>query len=282
MNNVILCRDRQLDLSSSIVMGILNITPDSFSDGGELYSGNKLHLDRIISRADKMISAGAKILDVGGESTRPGAGKLSLAEELGRVVPVVDALVRRFDIVVSVDTSTAEVMEETASVGVHMINDVRALEREGALAAAFAAKLPVCVMHMQGQPDNMQVDPQYSDVVAEVTAYLASRVEQCIAAGINRDQIIVDPGFGFGKTRQHNLILLKNLQSLRDLNMPLLVGLSRKRTIGEIINQPVATRVNGSVAAAVVAVMNGANIVRVHDVQETVEALKILDAVRGV
>jgi len=262
-------------------MGILNITTDSFSDGGELYNGDGPILDRVLARAEQMLLAGAKILDVGGESTRPGAEPLSIQEELDRVLPVVEALVDKFDIVISVDTSTAEVMKHAASLGVHMINDVRALGREGALEAACAVKLPICLMHMKGQPLNMQDDPQYQDVVAEVVDYLKSRVRACIAAGIPQDRIIVDPGFGFGKTTFHNLVLLNNLNSFGTLGLPIMVGLSRKRTVGELTDQPVDRRLHGSVAAAVIAVMKGANIVRVHDDRATVEALKFTDAVKG-
>ncbi|MDK1024014.1 MAG: dihydropteroate synthase [Gammaproteobacteria bacterium] len=282
MSDSILCRDRQLDLSSSVVMGILNITTDSFSDGGELYNGEEPLLDRIVARAEQMMLAGAKILDVGGESTRPGAEHLSIQEELDRVIPVAEVLLENFDIIISVDTSTAEVMKQAASTGVHMINDVRALERQGALETASATKLPVCLMHMKGQPANMQDDPRYEDVVAEVIDYLQTRVQACVAAGMKQDRIIIDPGFGFGKTTLHNLVLLNNLKSFRRLDLPIMVGLSRKRTIGELNDQPVDRRVHGSVAAAVIAVMKGAAIVRVHDVHATVEALKIADAVRGV
>jgi dihydropteroate synthase len=282
MIKALLCRNRKLDLSSPVVMGILNITPDSFSDGGELLSSAGPLMDRVLARAEQMLRAGAQILDVGGESTRPGAIALSTQEELDRVIPVVEALVDNLDIIISVDTSTAEVMQQAASIGVHMINDVRALEREGALEAACAATLPVCLMHMKGQPASMQDDPLYKDVVAEVTGYLESRVQVCIAAGIQQGSMVVDPGFGFGKTTNHNLVLLKNLNSLEALDLPIMVGLSRKRTVGELTNQPVDRRLHGSVAAAVIAVMNGANIVRVHDVPATVEALKFTDAVRGV
>lgn len=282
MNNSILCGDRRLDLSSSVVMGILNITTDSFSDGGELYNGEGPLLNRIAARAEQMMLAGAKILDVGGESTRPGAEPLTVQEELDRVIPVLEILLGNFDIIVSVDTSTAAVMKQAVSMGAHMINDVRALERQGALETACASKVPVCLMHMKGHPMHMQDDPQYEDVVAEVIEYLKTRVQACVAAGMKQDSIIVDPGFGFGKTTLHNLLLLKNLSSLRRLDLPIMVGLSRKRTIGELTDQPVDRRVDGSVAAAVIAVMNGATIVRAHDVQATVEALKIADAVRGV
>jgi dihydropteroate synthase len=282
MSKAILCGNRKLDLSSSVVMGILNITTDSFSDGGELFDGDEPLMDRVLARAEQMLLAGAKILDVGGESTRPGAEPLSTQAELDRVIPVVEALAGNFDIIISVDTSTAEVMHHAAAAGVHMINDVRALEREGALEAACATKLPVCLMHMKGEPVNMQDDPQYQDVVAEVTDYLKSRVRVCIAAGIQQDRIVVDPGFGFGKSTHHNLVLLKDLSSFERLGLPIMVGLSRKRTVGDLTDQPVDRRLHGSVAAAVIAVMNGAAIVRVHDVRATVEALKFADAVRGI
>ncbi len=282
MDKSILCGSRKLDISSSVVMGILNITPDSFSDGGQLHDGEVLLLDRVRARAEQMILEGAQILDVGGESTRPGAQPLSVQQELDRVMPVLELLAGEFDTIISVDTSTPEVMQQASAIGIHMLNDVRALTRDGAIEIASASDLPVCLMHMRGQPTNMQNDPQYTDVVSDVIDYLKTRVQVCIDAGIRHDQLIIDPGFGFGKTTRHNLELLRNLNRFRTLGLPVLIGLSRKRTIGELTGQPVDRRVDGSVAAAVIAVMNGANIVRVHDVGATVEALKIADAVRQV
>lgn len=281
MECAMLCRDKLLDLSSAAVMGILNVTPDSFSDGGELLKSGKLQLDNILQRAEAMLAAGAKILDVGGESTRPGAATLTEQEEIDRVLPVVEALVKNFDCIVSVDTSTARVMTESANLGAHLINDVRALERPGALAALSKTGLPVCLMHMRGQPANMQDAPHYENVVADVYDYLAGRVDAAIAAGVDPARIIIDPGFGFGKTSAHNLLLLQQLSYFDELNLPIMVGLSRKRTIGELLDQPVDKRVHGSIAAAVIAVLHGASIVRVHDVAATVEALKITDAVKN-
>jgi dihydropteroate synthase len=275
MKTAIQCAGKNLDLSAPVVMGILNITPDSFSDGGELLCDHKPNISRIAARSGAMIEAGATILDVGGESTRPGAQPLAVQQELDRVIPVVELLSG------SVDTSTPEVMLAAAAAGAHLINDVRALGRAGAMDAALRCNLPVCLMHMQGQPDNMQDSPHYHEVVAEVSEFLASKIKACIEYGFHKDQLLIDPGFGFGKTTTHNLELLARLGELGQLGYPLVVGLSRKRSIGEIVGRDAGERLYGSLAAAVIAVVNGASIVRTHDVQETVDALKVVAATQS-
>ena len=267
------------DLSSlprpAAVMGILNVTPDSFSDGGRFAAR-----DDALRQAERMLEEGADILDIGGESTRPGAENVSPARELDRVIPVVEALAAITDKPVSIDTSKATVMRAAVASGAAMINDVRALRDDGALEAAADLGVPVCLMHMQGEPRSMQVDPDYQDVVREVAGFLKKRVDACVQAGIARDRIAVDPGFGFGKTVEHNIELLANLRQLQRLGLPVLVGLSRKSTLGAITDRGVDERVPASIAAALIAVRNGANIVRVHDVAETVDALKVATAVQ--
>lgn len=261
---------RTVDLSRPRVMGILNITPDSFSDGGQF-----LGRDNALRHAEVMIGAGADFIDIGGESTRPGALPVSVGEELERVCPIVAALRERFDVVVSVDTSTPEVMLESARLGAGLINDVRALQRPGALEAARDCGLPICLMHMQGEPGTMQKDPQYEDVTRSVLDFLQRSADRALQAGIARENILLDPGFGFGKTLTHNLLLLRDLPALSALGYPVLIGVSRKTMIGQITGRDVAHRAPGSVAAALLAVERGAAIVRVHDVAETVDALKI-------
>ncbi len=273
----LISRHHQLDLSSPRVMAILNITPDSFSDGGQYFSSGRLHLDNLLRSADNFLLEGAAILDVGGESTRPGAASVSEQEELDRVIPVIEALVQRFDAFVSVDTSRARVIAEAAAKGASLINDVRALQLDGALEAAVATGLPVCLMHMQGQPQTMQQNPQYADVLEEVSQFLQSRIAACVDAGINQDQILLDPGFGFGKTLEHNLALLRRLPELAALGYPLLVGLSRKSLLAKILNRPVEQRLAGSLALAILAAQSGAQIIRVHDVAETLDVLKVLE-----
>lgn len=273
------CGKHHLDLSHPVVMGILNTTPDSFSDGGNYYSGKSLDLDLALRRAEHMLEEGAGIIDVGGESTRPGAASVSEQQELDRVIPVVEALVNKLDALVSVDTSTASVITESAKAGASLINDVRALQREGALAAAAVTGLPVCLMHMQGQPNNMQQNPHYDDVITEVTDFLRSRIAACNAQGISSARIIIDPGFGFGKTLAHNLALLQRLPELGELGCPLLVGMSRKSMVAQLLNRPVDERLPGSLALALLAAERGAAIIRVHDVAATVDVLKILAAV---
>lgn len=273
------CGKHLLNLSQPVVMGILNTTPDSFSDGGSYYSGNVLSLDLVIRRAEQMLAEGAKIIDVGGESTRPGSATVSEQQELDRVVPVVAALVDKLGALVSVDTSTASVISESAKQGAGMINDVRALRREGALVAAATTGLPICLMHMQGQPDSMQQNPQYEDVIAEVSNFLRERIAACHAQGIPSARIILDPGFGFGKTLAHNLALLRRLSELGEWGYPLLVGMSRKSMVAQLLDRPVDERLAGSLALALLAAERGAAIFRVHDVAATVDVLKVLAAV---
>jgi len=271
------CGSRLLDLSRPQVMGILNVTPDSFSDGGR-YS----RLDSALRRAEEMVRAGAALIDIGGESTRPGAPPVSPQEELERVAPAVEAIVRELDVIVSVDTSTAEVMRESARLGAGLINDVRSLQRPGALEAAAASGLPVCLMHMRGEPGNMQDDPQYPDIYVEVHDFLAERMTACAAAGIARERIVLDPGFGFAKTLEHNLRLFQQLERLHEFALPLLVGVSRKSMIGKVLDRPVEERLYGSLALAALAVAKGAQVVRVHDVAETVDVVRMIAAVEWV
>lgn len=275
------CGKHALDISRPVVMGILNTTPDSFSDGGNSYVNNRLSVDIAVRKAEQMLADGAAIIDVGGESTRPGAPQVSEQEELDRVVPVVEALVRELDALVSVDTSTASVIRETASCGAGMINDVRALQRDGALKAAACTRLPVCLMHMQGQPSSMQLDPVYNDVVTEVRDFLVRRIDACINEGIARERIILDPGFGFGKKLAHNLALLRRLPEFESLGFPLLVGMSRKSMIAQLLGRPVDERLPGSLALAMLAAERGAAIIRVHDVRATVDVLKVYSAIKS-
>ncbi|WP_374287860.1 dihydropteroate synthase [Pseudomonas fluvialis] len=268
------CGSRTLDLSRPQVMGILNVTPDSFSDGGR-YN----RIDAALRHAEQMLEAGAAIIDVGGESTRPGAPPVSAEEELQRVAPVVEQLVCRLDALVSVDTSSPALMREAALLGAGMINDVRSLSRDGALQAAAQGNLAVCLMHMQGEPQTMQDSPQYDDVTTAVRTFLADRVAACEAAGIARERLLIDPGFGFAKTLAHNLSLFRHMQALHDLHLPLLVGVSRKSMIGKVLGREVDQRLAGSLALAALAVQQGAHILRVHDVAETVDVLRMLEAV---
>ena len=273
------CRGKILDLSRPAVMGIVNITPDSFSDGGALYSSGQLDLSKTLVEVESMLEAGADIIDIGGESTRPGAEPVTCTQELDRVMPIVEAVISRFDTIVSVDTSTAQVIDQVAAAGAHLINDVRALQREGALAAAAASGLPVCLMHMQNQPDSMQNNPQYQAVVTEVNDFLQQRKQACVEAGISAEQILLDPGFGFGKTLEHNLELFSGLDSLVKMGHPVLVGVSRKSMIGQMLEASVEERLIGSVTMAVLAAQTvqsaqGSLILRVHDVKETVQALR--------
>lgn len=269
------CGNFYLDLSTPVVMGILNLTPDSFSDGGRFPD-----CDSAISHAQAMVSEGAAIIDIGGESTRPGAAPVSVQQELDRVMPVVESLVAELPVPLSVDTSKPEVMQAAISAGAGMINDVMALRQEGAIEAVRdACHVLLCLMHMQGEPRSMQQNPRYDDVVGEVRHFLLERAALCEKAGIAQSRIILDPGFGFGKTLEHNTALLKNIDLLAGDGYPLLVGISRKSMIGQLLGDvPVDQRLQGSVAAAVIAAMKGANILRVHDVRETVEALKIVEA----
>jgi len=273
--SILHCGDRLFDLTRPQVMGILNVTPDSFSDGGEHHG-----LDAALRHAELMIAQGATVIDIGGESTRPNAPVVSVSEELDRVVPVIERVSDAFDVLVSVDTSKAGVITEGVNAGAGLINDVRALSLPGALEAAAATDAAVCLMHMKGQPKNMQDQPLYTDVVAEVRDYLLSRHRLCVEAGIGVERQLFDPGFGFGKTLEHNLQLVANLEKFAVDGVPVLFGASRKSTIGTLLNDaPVLERVIGSVAMALLAVERGARIVRVHDVKETVEALKMFNAV---
>jgi dihydropteroate synthase len=265
------CAKHSLNLNAPAVMGILNVTPDSFSDGGRFDS-----LDRALFQAEKMAADGAAIIDVGGESTRPGAQPVTESEELDRVIPVIEKIHRNLDIVISIDTSKAKVMTEAAAAGAGLINDVMALRAEGALDAACNSGLPVCLMHMQGQPRSMQNNPHYNDVVTEVKDFLLERAQQCIASGMNKTQLILDPGFGFGKTLSHNIELFKQLDRLQETGYAVLVGASRKSMIGQITGKAVEQRLAGSLALATMAAMKHANIIRVHDVAETVDVIKMV------
>lgn len=257
-------------------MGVLNVTPDSFSDGGRF-----VRLDAAVERGMQMAQEGAAIIDVGGESTRPGAQSVGLDEELRRVIPVIARLRARTQAVISVDTSKPEVMHAAAAAGAAMINDVRALREPGALEAAETTGCAVCLMHMLGEPRTMQDSPSYQDVVAEVRLFLAGRIAACLAAGLPAERIVLDPGFGFGKTRAHNLELLRHLGELAVDGLPVLAGLSRKSLVGTLTGRPPQERVHGSVALAVIAALNGARILRVHDVAATVDALKVVAALQS-
>lgn len=265
--------NKVLDLSVPRIMGILNFTPDSFSDSGQFYQ-----LDKALIQVEKMLNAGADIIDIGGESTRPNAEEVSVEQELERVVPLVDAVRKRFDCWISVDTSKSQVMAESAKVGMDLINDIRALQEPQALETAVKLGLPVCLMHMQGQPRTMQNNPQYQNVVEEVLQFLQKRTALCIQAGIKAENIIWDVGFGFGKSVQHNYKLLQQLSRFTAQGYPVLAGLSRKSMIGAVLDKSVEQRVVGSAAGALIAAMNGATILRVHDVDATADALKVWQA----
>lgn len=267
---------RELDMARSHVMGIVNVTPDSFSDGGQYNT-----VELAVQRAKQMVADGAAFVDVGGESTRPGAAPVSEQEELDRVCPVVEAIAGEVDAIVSVDTSTPSVIRETARLGAGLINDVRALEREGAIEAVQACGLPVCLMHMKGAPGTMQDDPEYRHVVRDVATYLMDRVRACEAAGIDAQNILLDPGFGFGKTLEHNLQLLAALEQFRVLGYPLLIGMSRKTMLGRITGRDVSERLPASLAAATIAALKGVSVIRVHDVRETVDAVRVVEAMNG-
>ena len=262
--------NKTLDLSTPKIMGILNFTPDSFSDSGKFFQ-----LDKALFQVETMLKQGASIIDIGGESTRPMAEEVTLEEELERVVPLVEAVRKRFDCWISVDSSKAQVMQEAAKVGMDLINDIRALQEPDALQTAVRLALPVCIMHMQGQPRTMQLNPHYDDVVADVLKFMQQRTEQCLASGIKKENLIWDPGFGFGKSVQHNYRLLQQFSVFCEQGYPVLAGISRKSMIGAVLDKPVEQRTVGSVAAALIAAMKGASILRVHDVGETADALKI-------
>ena len=275
-SSILQCGTKHLDLSRPSIMGIVNVTPDSFSDGGDLYDNAQLDLNKTLHVIEKMLADGADIIDIGGESTRPGAAAVSTQQELDRVIPVLEAVVERFDALVSVDTSTAEVITESSKKGASLINDVRALGREGALAAVASSQLPICLMHMQNQPQTMQIEPTYTDVVAEVLAFLDERKYICMKAGIDSQKIILDPGFGFGKTLAHNLTLFGAIDQFVATGHPVLVGVSRKTMIGQMLGlENTDERLMGSVALALLAAQRGAAILRVHDVLETRQAIGV-------
>lgn len=268
------CRTRWLALDAPVVMGVLNVTPDSFSDGG-------LHatVDAALARARQMVAEGAAIVDIGGESTRPGAHTPSVAEELDRVVPVVERIAAELDVVISVDTSRAAVVDAACAAGAHLINDIRGFRDPDTLAAAARAGAGVCVMHMQGEPATMQRQPRYDDVVAEVARYLRSQFAAATALGIPADAVLLDPGFGFGKTQDHNLELFQGLVEITRLPAPVLVGVSRKSFVGHLTGRPVDRRLAGSVALAALAAARGAKVLRAHDVAATVDAVRVGAAV---
>jgi dihydropteroate synthase len=270
------CKDKFLDLSTPKVMGILNVTPDSFSDGGVFNM-----LEDGLVQAGIMLSEGADIIDIGGESTRPGAQNVSIQQELDRVIPMIELICQRFDTIISIDTSKAQVMTEAVNAGASFINDVCALQEKGALDAAVAAKVPVCLMHMQGQPRVMQQNPYYVDVVKDVIAFLQQRISICRKAGIADEQILVDPGFGFGKSLEHNYHMLANLEEFQTLNVPVLAGMSRKSMIGNLLQREMGQRLAGNVAVATIAAQKGAQIIRVHDVKETTDAVKIINTINA-
>ena len=275
----------KLDLSRPACMGILNLTPDSFSDGAELGSqtatGFKVNLDKTLRRAESMLAEGARMLDVGGESTRPGAAAISPQEEMDRVLPVVEALLQRMEAIVSVDTSSPEVIRAAAAAGAGMINDVRALRRPGAIETAARTETAVCLMHMCGEPSTMQQQPEYADVVAEVAGFLRERAAAAAVAGIGRERIVIDPGFGFGKTAAHNFTLLRELRRFTELGYPVLAGVSRKSMIAAATGRPPRQRLAGSIAAAMLALHGGAGIIRSHDVAATVDAIGVHSMLQG-
>lgn len=276
---ILQCGSRVLDLQQVQVMGILNVTPDSFSDGGNLFKHNKLSVENALVRAAQMVKEGASIIDVGGESTRPGSEKVTLQEELDRVLPIVEVISKELDVVISVDTSQPEVISDVAQLGAGIINDVRALSVPGALAAAAESALPICLMHMKGSPQDMQDAPVYTNVIDEVAAFFHERINACAEVGITSERLLLDPGFGFGKTLDHNLALLNRLHALHDFALPLLIGTSRKSMIAGVLGRDVDQRLSGSLATVVIGVMKGAKIIRVHDVLESVDAVRMTEAV---
>lgn len=271
------CTGSKLDLNFPKIMGVLNVTPDSFSDGGQFYS-----LDQALERALVMEADGAAIIDIGGESTRPDATPISVDEELRRVIPVIEVIRKESLIPISIDTSKPEVMAAAVTAGADIINDVRALQVHGALDTVAKLQVPVCLMHMQGLPETMQKQPNYHSVVDEIKHFFQQRMAACINAGILRENIIIDPGFGFGKILEHNLKLLKNLPDFSDLGVPMLVGVSRKSMLGALLNAPVEQRLHGSIALAVISVWQGASIIRTHDVKETLDAIRVCSVVKQI
>ena len=271
--------ERQIDLSSPVCMGIINATPDSFSDGSEFASAKVSHfvidVDKVLGRVKTLIDEGARIIDIGGESTRPVAVEVSVEEELARVIPLIEAIRNNFDVCISVDTSSAVVMSEAINAGAELVNDIRALTNPETLAVIANSKAAICLMHMQGQPRTMQQEYHYENVVTDVIDFLKQRIEACENAGITKERLLVDPGFGFGKSLEHNFQLLRNLTQFSSLKLPVLVGISRKSMIGRLVNRPPRERVAGSLAATVLALENGALIVRTHDVAATVDAIRV-------
>ena len=271
---IIQANNKTLDLSRTHVMGILNVTPDSFSDGGRF-----LALDNALAQAKRMIEAGVSIIDIGGESTRPGAPDVELEEELQRVIPVIEAIRREHNVWISIDTSKAEVMKQAALAGADIINDVRALQEPGALEVAATLGLPICIMHMQGQPRTMQQNPTYDNLLEDVGVFLQQRIEQCESVGIKREQLILDPGFGFGKTLQHNYQMLANFESFHQFGLPILAGMSRKSMLFKPLEKTPSECVAASISCATIAAFKGAQIIRVHDFEETLDAMKIVSMV---
>ena len=267
---------KRLSLASPVVMGILNVTPDSFSAGGKFSS-----FELACQHADEMVAQGAIIIDIGGESTRPGAADVSVEDELARVVPLVEYVAKHHDVWISVDTSKPDVMRQAVNAGAHLINDVRALLEPGALETAAQLNVPICLMHMQGAPRTMQSAPEYQDVIADVFKFLNERIQACLEAGIPRERLLIDPGFGFGKTLEHNYELLAKLERFAQFELPILIGLSRKSMIGNLLARPTSERLAGSLAGAMIAAQKGAHIIRVHDVPETVDMLKVLQATQA-
>ena len=271
---MLISKNKTLDLTTPQVMGIVNITPDSFSDGGKYHQ-----LESALRHVESMIEAGTAIIDIGGESTRPGAADVNVEMELARVIPVIEAIRQRFDCWISIDTSKAQVMTEAVNAGADLINDVRALQEVGALEAAAKANVPICLMHMQGQPRTMQSDPSYVDLITDVNQFLQERIQVCEQYGITRQQLILDPGFGFGKTMAHNYQLLAQLEQFHQFGLPLLAGMSRKSMISKLLDKSPVDCVAGSLACATIAAMKGAQIIRVHDVQETIDVIRVCNIV---
>lgn len=269
----LISKDKTLILDRSHVMGILNVTPDSFSDGGKF-----THLDAALKQAEKMVNTGVSFIDIGGESTRPGAPEVELQQELDRVLPIIEAIHQRFDTWISIDTSKPVVMEEAVKAGADLINDVRALQEPNALEVAATANVPVCLMHMQGQPRTMQANPIYNDLFVDVSTFLEERILACQSVGIAKDKLILDPGFGFGKTLAHNYQLLANLERFHQLGLPILAGMSRKSMIFKLLDIEPKQAVSGSLACASIAAMKGAQIIRVHDFEQTMDIVKVCQA----
>lgn len=271
---MLISKNKTLDLTTPKVMGIVNITPDSFSDGGKYHQ-----LENALRHVESMVKAGTAIIDIGGESTRPGAADVNVETELARVIPVIEAIRQRFDCWISIDTSKAQVMTEAVNAGADLINDVRALQDIDALEAAAKANVPICLMHMQGQPRTMQSEPNYVDLITDVNQFLVERIHACEQHGIARQQLVLDPGFGFGKTMVHNYQLLAQLEQFHQFGLPLLVGMSRKSMLSKLLNKPPVECIAGSLACATIAAMKGAQIIRVHDVQETIDIVQVCNMV---